>query len=90
MRIHEHDFEDEDIVVDFHEFDHCTFTNCRMIIHGYGSFKLQKSEIKGCTWQFAGPAAHTIQAMAKLYSGGGKELVERTFDVIRSGGSPEE
>lgn len=88
MRIHEHDFENQDVVLDFHEFDHCTFKNCRMIIHGYGPFSLNNSELGDCRWEFSGPAATAIQAMTMLYQGGAKELIEKTFQNIRKGGHP--
>lgn len=87
MRIHEHDFENQDIVLDFHQFDHCTFTNCLMIVHGYGDFQLSDSNLIQCRWEFAGPAANAIKAMTILYHGGAKELIDQTFKDIRSGTS---
>jgi hypothetical protein len=85
MRIQEHTFENQEVVLDFHEFDHCVFTKCKMKVFGYGPFTLANSEITDCRWEFAGPAASTIQVMTMLYHGGAKDLIEATIANIRKG-----
>lgn len=88
MRIHEHEFENQEVVLDFHEFDHCTFKNCRMKVYGYGAFTLKNNTISDCKWEFAGPAASTVQVMTLLYHGGARDLIEATMENIRKGQSP--
>ncbi len=44
-------------------------------------------EVKECEFTFAGPAASVVQTMANIYKIGdqGKQLIEGTFEQIRSG-----
>jgi len=88
MLIREHIFENQDVVLDFHEYDHCEFKNCRMIVYGFGRFQLTNNRITDCQWVLAGPAQTTIQLMGTLYHGGGKELVESWFSEIKSAPPP--
>lgn len=84
MRIHEHTFENQEVVLDFHEFDHCIFRNCKIKIFGFGSYKLMNNEISGCKFEFCGPAASTIKTMNMLYHGGAKDMIESIISQIRS------
>ena len=88
MRISEHTFESQDVVLDFHEFDHCTFKDCRLTIHGTGIFTLKSCHFVGCTFQFAGPAAMTLQILTSLYHGGFAPVVDGTIENIRGGHHP--
>jgi hypothetical protein len=88
MRISEHTFEREDVVLDFHEFDHCVFVDCRFFIHGAGAFKLIGNEIRGGSFVLAGPAALTLQVLRELYHGGGAEWVEALIAGLRRPPSP--
>ncbi|MBN8457023.1 MAG: hypothetical protein J0M04_04190 [Verrucomicrobia bacterium] len=89
MKIAKYTFANEEVVLDFHEYDSCEFRDCRFVVLGYGPFVLNKCEVTNCTFHFAGPAASTIQTMANLYHIGdqGKALVEGTFEQIRNAGS---
>lgn len=82
MRISEHIFEWEDVVLDFHNFDHCTFRRCRLVVHGVGGFNFSNCEVIACLWQFSGPAAVTMKVLAQLYHGGFAPVVEQTFKEI--------
>jgi hypothetical protein len=92
MKISNNKFANEEVVLDFHEYQACEFTNCRFVILGYGVFALNQCEVKNCEFTFAGPAASVIQTMATIYHIGeqGKNLIEGTFDQIRnaSGAQP--
>jgi hypothetical protein len=92
MKISNNKFANEEVVLDFHEYNTCEFTNCRFVILGYGAFALNQCEVKNCEFTFAGPAASVIQTMATIYHIGeqGKNLIEGTFEQIRnaSGGQP--
>lgn len=87
MKITKNTFNNEEVVLDFHEYDTCEFRDCRFVVLGYGPFVLNKCEVVNCTFHFAGPAATTIQTMASLYANGeqGKNLIEATFENIRRG-----
>jgi hypothetical protein len=85
MRISEHIFEGEEVVLDFHHFDHCTFKDCRLIVHGLGSFDLLNCEVVSCNWYFSGPAAVTMKVLAQLYHGGFAAIVESAFtEIVRA------
>ena len=88
MKINSNQFADEEIVLDFHEYTSCVFTNCRFVVLGYGPFSLNECEVVNCEFTFAGPAASTIQTMSTIYNKvgeQGKALIEATFDSIRNG-----
>ena len=90
MKISNNKFTSEEVVLDFHEYNSCEFTNCRFVILGYGAFALNQCEVVNCEFTFAGPAASTIQTMSTIYNNigeQGKALIEGTFETIRNGGN---
>ena len=92
MKISNNKFTSEEVVLDFHEYETCEFTNCRFVVLGYGAFALNKCEVTNCEFTFAGPAASVIQTMATIYNSlgeQGQKLIEGTFTQIRNaGGNP--
>ena len=88
MKISNTNFSNEEVVLDFHEYNSCQFDSCRFVVLGYGSFALNQCDVKNCEFTFAGPAASTIQTMATIYKIGdqGKNLIEGTFEQIRNAG----
>lgn len=89
MKISKNTFANEEVVLDFHEYEACTFNKCRFVVLGYGPFALNQCEVVDCEFTFAGPAASTIQTMANIYHIGeqGKNLIEGTFNQIRNAGA---
>lgn len=89
MKISNNKFSNEEVVLDFHEYEACEFTNCRFVVLGYGAFALNKCEVTNCEFTFAGPAASVIQTMSSIYKIGdqGKQLIEGTFEQIRNAGA---
>ena len=90
MKISNSKFTSEEVVLDFHEYETCEFTNCRFVVLGYGAFALNKCEVKNCEFTFAGPAASVIQTMATIYHNlgeQGQQLIEGTFNQIRTAAS---
>lgn len=87
MKISKNTFTNEEVVLDFHEYEACNFTNCRFVVLGYGAFSLNACEVTNCEFTFAGPAASTIQTMTIIYHNigeQGKNLIEGTFEQIRN------
>jgi hypothetical protein len=87
MKISNNKFSSEEVVLDFHEYETCEFTNCRFVVLGYGPFALNQCEVKNCEFTFAGPAASVIQTMATIYHNlgdQGQQLIEGTFNQIRT------
>lgn len=87
MHIHKYPFEDQDIVLDFHEFKECKFKNCNMIFHGYGPVGLVGCEFLNCRWTFSGPASATLNFMAHMCKNGSgaEKIIEETFNNILKG-----
>lgn len=87
MKISNNHFNNEEVVLDFHTYESCHFTNCRFVVLGYGPFALNSCEVTDCQFSFAGPAASVIQTMTTIYHNigeQGKALIEGTFDSIRN------
>ena len=76
-------FADTSIIVDGNEYTGCTFVRCQILFSGGALPKLDNNSFMDCRWVFDGAAARTVQFMTALYSGGGKELIEATFESIR-------
>ena len=90
MKISNNNFTSEEVILDFHEYESCQFTNCRFVVLGYGPFSLNQCEVVNCEFTFAGPAASVIQTMTTIYHNigdQGKALIEGTFDSIRNAGA---
>lgn len=88
MKITKSEFVNEEVVLDFHEYESCKFSNCRFVVLGHGPFALNQCEVINCEFTFAGPAASTIQTMSTIYNNvgeQGKALIEGTFESIRNG-----
>ena len=86
MRFDDTVFTRQTIVLDFNDFQGCTFRECELVVHALGPIGLSSCAFEGSQFVFAGPAATTVRFMAGLYHGGGeggRDLVERTFDAIR-------
>ncbi|MBV9659409.1 MAG: hypothetical protein JO295_15015 [Verrucomicrobia bacterium] len=91
MKIVEHDFSNQEVILDFHEYENCQFRNCRFVVLGFGPFALNKCDVIDCQFTFAGPAANTIQTMTAIYHNNGeqgKQLIEATFNTIRNPPQP--
>ena len=80
-------FEDQEVVMDFHEYERCTFIRCKIVFHGAGAFSLVHNTFSECNWEFRSNAGLTLQVMSAIYKegGGGRELVESFFQSIRGG-----
>ncbi len=86
MKIVKNSFANEEVLLDFHEYEQCKFRDCRFVVLGYGPFSLNQCEVVNCAFTFAGPANNTIQTMSAIYHNNGdqgKQLIEATFDNIR-------
>ncbi|MBC8128586.1 MAG: hypothetical protein H8M99_15715 [Gloeobacteraceae cyanobacterium ES-bin-144] len=87
MKISNNKFANEEVVLDFHQYESCEFTNCRFVILGHGAFTFNDCHVSNCEFSFAGPAASTINTLGMIYRSlgdQGKTLVEATFNQIRN------
>lgn len=90
VRLKGNKFNNDRILIDNSEFADCEFHNCTIVYSGSGPVGLNSCAFYSCQWEFTGAANNTINFMASLYHGlgeAGKELIEKTFDNIRSKGS---
>ena len=74
-------FDGEDDYID------CTFTDCEMVYGGGSTGSFTRCRFKGTRFTFDGCAASTIAFMKQLYSIGGADVMERTFEDIRKSAS---
>src|SRR3990172_4356362 len=90
-RIAGYTFENEDVVIDFTNYEQCHFKNCKIIYYGHGPYQILESAFEDCQYELAGPEAAAIQFLRSLYHGnniGGQTLVENTFQAIRQANQP--
>jgi hypothetical protein len=85
MRFEGKAFNDATIKLDGNEYSNCNFTRCVLVYGGGELPTLNANTFTGSTWQFDDAAARTVSFLRGLYSGGGKELVERTLENIKAG-----
>jgi hypothetical protein len=73
--------ENQTLILDGNEFDHCELRHCNLIYKGENVVKLNHCHLVGCTWQFEDAALRTVGMLKGLYVGGphGKEVVETIF-----------
>lgn len=91
MKIVKNSFANEEVILDFHEYEQCKFHDCRFVVLGYGPFAINNCEINNCAFHFAGPALNTIQTMSAMYHNNGeqgRQLIESLIENIRKGGNP--
>lgn len=84
MIAHHKKFSDIRVVLDGSTFVGCTFERCVLIYSGALPTSLNNNKFSDCSWEFDGAAQNTLGFMAALYSGGGRELIEKTFENIRN------
>lgn len=83
MKFHLKDFREERVEIDGNTYERCTFTKCDMVFSGKSIPTLVDNAFSECNWKFEGAAEATIIFMRQLYHGGGKDLIEVTFQNIR-------
>jgi hypothetical protein len=90
MVIKNYTFEAEPVLMDFHDFRHCTFKKCRLIYCGYSAVTVDSCRFEECRWEFQGPAYATLQFLATLNQGGtdmGKAIVQQALAAINQPGA---
>ena len=88
MRYDGKTFVGESVALDGHQYHQCIFRNCRVNFSAISPVTLDHCKFYGCSWEFSGPAALTVHFMSGIYNGIGgdaTQLIEKTFDGIRSG-----
>ena len=78
-------YEGEQIELDGNTYTDCRFDNCVLIFKGGDLPSLKDNVFSECGWQFDGAAARTLAFMTAMYHGGGRELIEQTFENVRQG-----
>lgn len=81
-------FKNQEIVLDFNEFQGCRFENCLMIFAGNGPVSVKECVFINTQWALVGAAQRTFNFFVGMYHGsgeGGKQLIEQLFDAIKSG-----
>ena len=78
-------FTKQQVFLDGGSFYDCTFEDCDLIYHALMPVILNGNTMRNCRWQFAGPAQNCVGFMSLLFTSGAKEMIEATFDSIRTG-----
>jgi hypothetical protein len=79
-------FREQTIAIDGNQYINCTFIQCRIIFSGYEVGVFDGCTFVRCAWGFAGSAANTLNYLAAIYNGLGKnsqEMIEGIFESIR-------
>ena len=79
-------YENITVKLDDNEFLRCKFLNCRLEYSGSGRMSMVECSFVNTQWAFTGPAKNTLQFMRAVYhgtGGGGKKMIERTFEMIK-------
>lgn len=88
MLLQDQTFENQDVHLDFTEYQRCTFNHCRILYRGFGPVRLGENTFNGCEFYFVDGARHTMEFLSDLYHGlgaTGRDLIEEAFDNIRAG-----
>ena len=88
MKIEGRTFQNEEIRLDFGNFENCKFDGCTMIYGGYGPVSMTGCGFSDVRWEFTDAAANTVEFMTSMYRGageGGRQLIEATIENIRHG-----
>jgi len=77
-------FENQTVILDGNEFDHCEMRRCNLVYKGREPVKLEHCQLAGCTWQFEDAAQRTVMMLKGLYLNGhvGKEIVDAIFRSV--------
>ena len=78
-------FVDQQITLDGQAYERCTFRRCQLGYAGGPPPSMVGCHFENCNWGFMGAAANTVAFMAALYSGGMRDLIEKTIESIRDG-----
>jgi len=81
-------FDGGTVTLDNNNFNKCKFRNCIIQYGGAGPVGLSNCEFSNVKWVFHGAANNTLNFMQAMYTGmgeGGKQIIEQTFENIKSG-----
>lgn len=85
MKVTNTTFRGEEVLLDGNEFEGCVFESCVIVYGGGAEVTLANNTFDQCDWRFVDAAERTLRMLHALYHGGGKELIEATFENIRRG-----
>ena len=88
MKIQDQTLHDQLVTLDGHEYVRCVLMNCYVLVTATSCFSLRACEFKSCRFSFGGAAGLTLNALAILYHGGFKALLEDTFRNVAAGAVP--
>jgi hypothetical protein len=77
--------EECEVPLDGNRFVDCTFLECTLVYRGGELPLMVNCRLDRCQIIFAGAAARAVEFATELYHGGGRTVVEATFDSIRRG-----
>jgi len=71
------------VPLDGRRFINCVFIESTLVFSAKAPVSLQGCIFNNVKWVLDGPASLTVSFLTALYHGGGRELVENTFEAIK-------
>ncbi|MBW9275969.1 MAG: hypothetical protein K1563_20015 [Candidatus Thiodiazotropha sp. (ex. Lucinisca nassula)] len=91
MKYQGNKFQNETVRIDGNEYQGCTFEGCVLEYAGGALPIMTNNSIGNSTFAFTDAASNTLEFMTAIYHGmgdGGKNLIDSTFQNIRSNKKP--
>lgn len=76
------------VELDGNTFDTCKFKGCVLEFSGGKPPTITNCDLSDSSFSFTDQAADTVQFMKAMYHGGFKEVIEETFEQIRTANKP--
>lgn len=85
MKLVDQEFANQQIDLDYHFFEDCTFRRCTLVFHGHGAVKLKNNHFDECRFKLGEAAENTLYMLQAMYHGDFRRFVEDTFKQVREG-----
>lgn len=85
MKLVDQEFVNQQIDLDYHYFEDCTFRRCTLVFHGHGAVKLENNHFDECRIKLGDAAENTLYVLQEMYHGCFRSSVEHMFKQIRRG-----
>lgn len=86
MKTIDREFHGDEIPLDFHEYERCTFVGCTLVYHGYTGPVLDNCSVQDCRIQYRGPAANGLAWLAAQKKSGDRVAVSIADALLRTVG----
>lgn len=78
------EFRSEQVALDFHTYESCTFVGCELVYHGYTGFNLINCNFQNCRISLTGPAGAGLQFLSVFRNSGDPGARSMTDQILQS------